>query len=908
MKKFYSFLLLTLLAAAGISAKADLTVKFSDPENVNFVALGSEYMAKVDYSGGDLSWTSNENVYVAFNEGIEVDNVTINGTSYLTDDNVCYKSSSYTTGPELAAIVLYTNYIQDTFGDNTVVTISTKTSETSGGDEGGEGGDEGDDHEKTDTPVYQFICAYDALSFMVNGMTLTESGADAQVTYENGVYTIKEGIISVSNYGSVTINAKEGYKIDGITESDGTAVESYYGMWMIDSQIYDYNETFTVSVSQTSSESSYTYTFNCEQDVLTFANYTGGSIVPIENVTYNAGAYTMTGITSQSSIFYVYAAKSTGYELVNITGGGKTFAPSTQNGLNVAMSTIRPYDGLLEDTTFDVTVKPLEADENAIVYTFVLNEDVNLALEPATLQMTKDGMTYTVEGVNKGDNVTVTAEIRSSLYTVKTVTAQPEGGAITVENNTFSFNSADFNQDTEFTVTLTEVATAKKVTLRVISDNEYVAVANAYFTPGNEEITGLAVGSSQEVEVPENSSLVFEAGATDDNYFGYITNVLVNGASVLDEDELDSEMTSYTLAMSNIEAGSEIQFYLNAKQKTVTIGFSQPSQVASVINPNASQNSIVWQTGDSAPFNYAIANGTSLTVRPLQGYLIQSVMSSGKNLADEDTTFPTSADVDFSIEGLANGAMVLITTVPKPEMVFTFTTTPEVEEEILNITCSGTKAEFENGIYTLTPTQNGKVEVAVASDYASQYQITDISAPGFSTGQRGTYEIYASGFTTSTEFTVTLKDLTAGRTVSFIVNNESGMDAQYGTVKAFFTSDYANPFLTSWGMKEITVNDNNRMVVVQVGSNDDNFKSVVTSVTGVSVAEEQLNQDTITLDLTNSADQVMVNVSTLSGVNDIFRDENGNENVIYNLQGMRVNPDNVRSGLYIVNGRKILVK
>ena len=52
-------------------------------------------------------------------------------------------------------------------------------------------------------------------------------------------------------------------------------------------------------------------------------------------------------------------------------------------------------------------------------------------------------------------------------------------------------------------------------------------------------------------------------------------------------------------------------------------------------------------------------------------------------------------------------------------------------------------------------------------------------------------------------------------------------------------------------------------------------------------------------------DEMTMNFVNEAGVNSINNDE---VKVVYNLQGVRVNPENLSNGLYIINGKKVLVR
>ena len=63
-----------------------------------------------------------------------------------------------------------------------------------------------------------------------------------------------------------------------------------------------------------------------------------------------------------------------------------------------------------------------------------------------------------------------------------------------------------------------------------------------------------------------------------------------------------------------------------------------------------------------------------------------------------------------------------------------------------------------------------------------------------------------------------------------------------------------------------------------------------------------------TANITEDGTTLTINQTTATAINGLFNSLNNGEEVIFNLQGVRVNKNNLRPGIYIVNGKKVVIR
>lgn len=414
MKKFYSLLLLTLVAALGFTAQAQKTVtfKFSDPNAVEKITgdYGSNTFT-VD-SNGEIVFTQTatyDNPALYLNPGNEVESIVDTTSGYTFNDQNDYYFSEYAGN-----YTLYIGY-NDEIHDNDVILITTKGA-------GGSGGDE-----PNDDWAYTIICPEEGVNVgSYTGLTVS--------AYTDGAYTIT----------GMSSNPTANFYINGenITEvsANGDVISTQYaGYYTINVADYPESTTFFVEVKETPKE----YTFNCAVDALSF---TGDGAI---TTTYANGAYTVTGFNTGVS---AEVKNTQAYSIKSLTVPAIPSAAPYFTSTGFYVATYSYASG----TVFNV-----ELDAKTLIYTINVDADV-LQFAGSSSTMTvgaynESEKSYTISGLVVGDvlSASLSADAVSSGITIKDVAPATGTNTVTViDGQRFTLNTTDFNSSTSFAVTL----------------------------------------------------------------------------------------------------------------------------------------------------------------------------------------------------------------------------------------------------------------------------------------------------------------------------------------------------------------------------------------------------------------------------------------------------------------------
>lgn len=340
----------------------------------------------------------------------------------------------------------------------------------------------------------------------------------------------------------------------------------------------------------------------------------------------------------------------------------------------------------------------------------------------------------------------------------------------------------------------------------------------------------------------------------------------------------------------------------------ITIDANNPSCISRIYND--------FTRITTFPSEYDLNNGLQLVVEMRQDCVLNSVTCEGVNLI---SGYDAQGNAIVSLEGVEEGQTVYVDcSVKEGDFTYYFVG----PENALNITFNNIKAEFVDGMYIVSNVyessmNNYHIEISVAPGYENKYILESVTDGTEEhtwevTGNTGVVNIPGSQLPREDTFfdvqTRVPSPSETFRTVYLYIDNVTVVNfAHYqGGTSAFFSF---NPTGNGQeGVAALDINPQQYEVNVSTKKSISKIETDVETFDGLPTFEmPYLPSTSIVLDLMNAVDgQEIMLFTSGSGISNVFGDENGNVE-IFNLQGVRVNPENVTPGFYIVNGKKVIV-
>lgn len=353
--------------------------------------------------------------------------------------------------------------------------------------------------------------------------------------------------------------------------------------------------------------------------------------------------------------------------------------------------------------------------------------------------------------------------------------------------------------------------------------------------------------------------------------------------------------TGYSLSLPMTQITGNATFNVVFKQEVdpriVTIEVSNPSCVSRIYNSNVTMTSF--------PYDYDLNDGATLTVALRDNCTLNSVTCNGRVINNGMT-------IDLS--GVEEGDVVTVDVTPdKGDYAYTFN-----GAEGLKVVFNGIQAPFTDGQYIVSnvyaASKNSyNLSISVEPAFANKLclvNVTDgdeltwtttgasqeINIPGSQLPAKDATFVITTAVPDPSETT---------RVITLTIDDLSVVsDAYYNSAAGRFSFD-------ADGKVSLTVTPTDFEVTVITTKA---VNAITTDVEGTFTAPA-LPATQLILNLRNVVDGQTINLITdeSGGVSDALIDENG-PTVIYNLSGVRVKPENLTPGFYIVNGKKMHLK
>lgn len=618
--------------------------------------------------------------------------------------------------------------------------------------------------------VYTFNCpAGDVLNFV-------QAGTSLYPAYNGYAYTLDAN----GSLDAIMVSAKEGYSIVYAATVEGTEIRVENGQFSFSP--YTYPESTTVNVTAVEV---YSYTVNCDEDVLEFVKQTGAEEYTPVDYTYAEGAYTITGV---NGVIIARVQEGKNYDIVSVAVEGGE-APSIYNN-EFTINTTQYASG---------TVITVEVAERVVVYTVNCSSPVLTFTQNGTeLEANYEDGAYTVIGDGSYDQIMATL-VEGARFKIAAVTAN-ENDVYVNENTAFTFSPYNYTTNTTFDVALIQ-------------------------------LYSYTVNCAQDV-----LEFVIRTGAEE---YTQVESTYADGAYTLSDIEIAEAQVSRGVIIT-ARLVEDAAFSI----KSVSIeGYSEPR-----VEENASFEINTTQYLDGTVFNVALQSDVVYTFNCESDVL--SFSQDGNALAAD------YVDGAYILTGFAvNGPSVNVTV-----------------------------AEGVNAAVVSVVDEEGN-EIRVSEDYNA-------------------FAINTYTYAESATFNVTLADLY----VYTVACSADVLDFGYanGIEDGIYTYDAINAsYDETLGEYAVPVIAGKMLVVTLKDA--DNYEFETVSVNDVERTVEGTQFEVNTTEYPYDITIVVTLNDNTDGIRGIFADENGNLE-IYNLNGVKVNSNNVAPGIYIVNGAKVLVK
>lgn len=755
--------------------------------------------------------------------------------------------------------------------------------------------------------TYTFKCSADVLRFAQDYDFSSQTLSNFyDAPYTNGEYQVTVEQTGPSVYVALTDYAVEqGYQITNATFG-GAALTGMPGSInegkMFAFPTYNYPDGGTCVVEVSAPTSSYTYTFNCSADVLRFA-----SDLQFQNVieaTYADKAYTVT-VHEQGPSIYVgltTTAVADGY-IIESAMIGETSLYVNENTA-FAFPTYDQASGTVCDVKAAIQKTLIfKCAEDVLVFGTGIATPNGSPEVSNFFEVPYENGQYTLTTTLTSLYVGLNPEIPG--YTIKS--AAPISVNQIVMGKLFALNLNNFSNQTEFDVVLEAPATTtytfncSENVLRFASDYQFADVIEATYADG-----------AYTLSVTERGASIYVGLTTTAAEEGYI----IQSATVKGTSLPVNEGTAFAFPTST---------YLNGTVCDVTIGKAQTfvfNCAADVIEFGTAIDGSTLTVSDI--FTPVYADG-AYTIKMVPGAAIYGGFKSDYedykmiSLTREDGSIVTAAVIANKVFMLntrnwAEGAVLTINYEAPVVTVNEYTYTFEGVEG-LQIKHNATVATYSEGVYTLAGLaedvlNNYPVEISVTADHQDEIGLVEVSSGEdlkFEATRRPTDTVLyipASQLPKAdTEWVITTAPVeepsTQEITVYLTIDDPEAVEYwMYGVAGAERQSFNAD------GKETLTITSTQYVVEVYTSVEVIKITTDVENTLNIPAVPSQL----ITLDLSNCKDGQTVSLYTKeSGISSIIGAEEGVK--VYNLNGVQVkNVESLQPGIYVVNGKKMVVK
>ena len=602
MRKFYSFLLLTLLTALGFHAQADVTVKFTNPDGVFALKLGGPYGEEVNMTGDSYSWDNSQNLAVIFNEDVAMESISADGKN-LTEGSEYDKGTFYNYVPsysELPMITMYYGYV----ADGSTILINNGTGSGSGG---------GDTDPKVKTWTYSIYDDSYPPADIRNIISVTSS--DLEVTYNSDPnyyeYTVKATENDLSS--TFTIAPEEGYKITELMTNNGDNLQpNADGSFTIKVSDYQDDYTFWLKFAKKTVDP-VIYIVKSDYDILTFSAMGSLLSVPYDE---QAKAYTFDAANYLNGSIDLNIAEQYRdvYSFVSVTypGGNVYINPNYPYGVSL------PAYSLKSDTEFVVTYDVKGSQGGGDTGDVVKFQFSDPSAVYGVFKMSPNGESVSLEGdyvnwdVNSTDNVYV---VFNEGVTVSSVVNSTTG--TTIAQNGMTWETGTYSLD--------------ETIYPILNIMFQSALMRNYFEAGqtvtintNTSGSGETPANTIKIVVTDSEYVTAKAGSTTltftNNAVDYdlsdgtpVTFTGKNNATIAAITAVNSNDETVQVPLSGSLPASTITAYLSGLKagSTVTVTLTIPTAQGMVYNFTGPEGIKVVYNGEQAPYDgvkYTVSN------------------------------------------------------------------------------------------------------------------------------------------------------------------------------------------------------------------------------------------------------------------------------------------------------------
>ncbi|MCH5239687.1 MAG: hypothetical protein J1F38_05650 [Muribaculaceae bacterium] len=423
------------------------------------------------------------------------------------------------------------------------------------------------------------------------------------------------------------------------------------------------------------------------------------------------------------------------------------------------------------------------------------------------------------------------------------------------------------------------------LTFTVESDDDDITVEDVLFSV-NEGYVSL--DPAEEIVVTQDSEITLRFNHQDCT----ITKLMVN------DEEATIEENEYSFTASE----SEYNFVITA-QKNKGPQVTVKCNIPEAIYFTSQANSVVKNTLESEEDVFELAAGTTVMTIYINeeevGYAIESITIENGTVS--------SATVGDPFE-VTDGMIVTVNVVGQEAIVYTF----QCESDVLDITQEGNDdldVFYADGAYSVTnisfaamegSTAPGLFEISIKEDYESEYLLSSIVYDTYNYTPNEVTGIvsFSPTFNSNVNFNVNLTKSSEGIVYTFVVSG-----GEVAAVEIVPSWDDANIITLEEGYKLTNVPATGTVEIIIAGEYDDTYE-----LNGVS-ATDPIRENPFEVGLYQENTTFIVSIVEVEDSTGVDSFLNGNkEGEIYNLQGVKVDANKLSKGIYIINGKKVIVK
>lgn len=785
MKRFYSLLMLTFIAALSFVAKAtSVTVELS---NVNAVS-------SITYNYGDdsitpaktFTWDTSTmpgSLTINFKDDCSLVSIVNKTTGYEFGNNDYYYSEYGNN------VSLYVGDFENHMSDGDVILVTTLGGESSGG---------GDEAVPADKVRFKFtnptgIVLYEGY---VSGDEVPMTGAD-YVDWDPSWGNLAASLPDVTAVTSI------------VDETNGYTLVGDYA----DYAVLPYNNSLTIYINEI-------VPGNVQLgDVVVINNGEGsggGTTTPTFKWTYSIFSTDDSitdDVTVTSSDLRIEAKDGCWYVYANEDDLSSTF---TISGDVIRCININGTDYTEESGSYTYTVADYQEDTSFIVelkqpqktYTINCIADIfTFTSDSPDFSYTYADGAYTINGYGNFVQGDMTNEYQS-VYDISSITAS-NGNNVYVGNSKVIYISPyAYPTGTVFTVNLSKLPVTytfncAEDVLDWTADPESgltVSYANGAYTVKNSDLQALSASVKPSLQNKWTIESVTYAGGTDPLYSN------PSGFSV--PLYMFPTATTFTVALTEIGGGEGPG---GEGDSTITIVVTDQNYISASVDGTSltfADNKASWD----------LANGTNLLLKTVNGATVSSVTTDAVNSNGYAVSISTSerlpsSNVTAYLSEVTGGSTVTVSMNIPQGMVYTFQ-----GPEGLKIMYNGVQASYADGVYTVSNLNSTQlwyhVQITVEEAYTNQLELVSVTLDGEVVGTpvNGMIEIESYKYNATTHFVVNAQAPSVpAETVTFTAELMNGMGYQANIYVGNAAYDfYDNP-------RSITVEAENDEIFITSG-------------------------------------------------------------------------------------------